>query len=405
MRILFVNHTSASSGAELALMRLVEYLHAEHSVAVACPHGGPLAEQVSAAGVECLPVPAFEASLRLHPVQTPLGMARLVVAAAALTRVARRYEADLIHANTPRAGLMAAGARALGGRPFVVRAHEALPPSPMGRGVRSVLARSAAAVVTVSRDTARRFNEGLRRPVATHVYNSFDRVGFDPDRVSPAPVREELGIAPDAILLGQVAQITPWKGQDTAIRALAQLRADGIDAHLLLVGEVAFSGKTVRYDNHGYLRDLHALVDDLGLGGSVHFLGHRSDVPALLGAFDLSLLPSWDEPFANVKLESMAMATPLLVTDVGGGRELVDDGVSGRLVPPKRPEAWAQAARELLSDRDALERMGRRARAAAAAFSDEAHAQQMFAVYQRVLGDSSSPSSADQTREAAPWPG
>jgi glycosyltransferase involved in cell wall biosynthesis len=405
MRILFVNHTGASSGAEFALMRLVEYLNAEHSVAIACPPGGQLSELAEAAGVECVAAPAFEASLRPHPVQTPVGMARLVMAAAALARIARRHGAELIHANTSRAGLMAAGARAMGGPPFVVRAHESLPPSRMGRAVRFVLASSAAAVVTVSRETARRFNDGLERPVATHVYNSFDRHGFDPEHVRAAPIREELGIAPDAVLLGQVAQITPWKGQDTAIQALALLRADGIDAHLLLVGEIAFAGKTVRYDNHGYLRGLHVLVDELGLRDAVHFLGRRSDVPALLGALDLSLLPSWDEPFGNVTLESMAMGTPLLVTEVGGGPELLEDGVSGRLVPPKRPEAWAQTARELLSDRDALARMGRRARAATVAFSDEAHARQMLAVYERVLGDRSSAASADQTGEAAPWPG
>ena len=258
MRILFVNHTGASSGAELALMRLAAGLRTEHSVAIACPPAGPLDVLVDADAIERFPVPAFEASLRLHPVQTPVGLARLGAASVSLARTARRYGADLVHANTPRAGLMAAGARGLGGPPVVVRAHEQLPLTPVGRSVRFVLVRSAAAVVTVSRDTARRFNEGLERPIATHVYNSFDRARFDPDRVAPARVREELGIDPDAALLGQVAQITPWKGQDTAIRAVAELRRDGLDVHLLIVGEVAFAGKTVRYDNHGFLRELHA---------------------------------------------------------------------------------------------------------------------------------------------------
>ncbi len=82
---------------------------------------------------------------------------------------------------------------------------------------------------------------------------------------------------------------------------------------------------------------------------------------------DLSLLPSWDEPFACAVVESMAMGTPLLVTAVGGGPELVEDGVSGRLLPPKRPGTWAEAAKELLADRPALERMGRRAREATTA--------------------------------------
>ena len=96
-----------------------------------------------------------------------------------------------MHANTPRAGLMGAIAHRLGGPPLVVRAHEHVPQdSQVGRGVRAVLARSASAIVTVSQEVERRFNHGLDRPVATHIYNSFDRERFDPDRVSrPASAR------------------------------------------------------------------------------------------------------------------------------------------------------------------------------------------------------------------------
>ncbi len=385
MRILFVNHTGAASGAESALLRLVRTLRSEHTVAVACPDG-PLARTVEEADLHRFPVPAFEASLRLHPVHTPEALAHLGPGAVLVGRAARRFGADLVHANTPRAGLMTAVVARAGGPRLVVRAHEALPPSRVGRAVRFVLAHSASAVVTVSRDVALRFNAGLRRPLATPVYNSFDRELFDPQRVEPAPVRSELGLSPDAVLLGQVAQITPWKGQDTAIRALADLRRGGLDAHLLLVGEIAFAGSGVRYDNHGFLRSLHTLVAGLGVGDAVHFLGRRPDVPGLLRALDFSLLPSWDEPFANVMLETMAMRTPLLVSDVGGGPELVEDGVSGRLLPPKRPERWAEAVRELLADPGARQVMGERAREATVRFRDDVHARDMVAVYERVLG-------------------
>jgi len=386
MRILFVNHTSAASGAEFALLRLVSGVRRKHHVAVACPASGPLADMLDDAAVQHVPIPAFEASLRLDPVQTPLNLGRLAVGGVALARAARRFDADLVHANTPRAGLMAALANQLGGPPLIVRAHEHVPlDSVVGRGVRSVLTRSANAILTVSQEVESRFNHGLAQPVATHVYNSFDRERFDPDRVEASAVREELGIAPTARLLGQVAQITPWKAQDTSIRALGQLHRDGVDAHLLIVGNVAFSGKGVRYDNEAYLGELHALVSELALQDRVHFLGQRGDVPSILRELDLSLLPSWDEPFANVMLESMAMGTPLLVSSVGGGPELVEDGVTGRVLPPKRPELWASAVRDLLRDPQGLAHMGVRARAATANFSDELHARDMLDVYEYVL--------------------
>jgi L-malate glycosyltransferase len=387
MRILFVNHTSAASGAEFALMRLVAAVRRRHHVAVACPATGPLADLLDDAAVQHVPIPAFEASLRLDPVQTPLNLTRLGIGGVALERAAKRFDADVMHANTPRAGLMGALANRLGGPPLVVRAHEHIPlDSIVGRGVRSVLGRSANAIVPVSQEVERRINHGLSRPVARHVYNSFDRERFDPDRVEPAAVRQELGIGMDAPLLGHVAQITPWKAQDTSIHAVARLHESGVQAHLLIVGNIAFAGKGVRYDNHAYLRDLHRLVAELDVQDSVHFLGQRGDVPAILRELDLSLLPSWDEPFANVMLESMAMETPLLVSSVGGGPELVEDGVTGRVLPPRRPEAWASAARELLGDRQRLAHMGSRAREATAKFSDDAHARDMLDIYERVLG-------------------
>jgi glycosyltransferase involved in cell wall biosynthesis len=116
----------------------------------------------------------------------------------------------------------------------------------------------------------------------------------------------------------------------------------------------------------------------------VHFLGHREDVPEILGALDLTLLPSWDEPFAYGVLESLAMGTPILVTEVGGGPEVVEDGVTGRLLPPKRPDLWAAAARELLEDPRSLRRMGERGPEAVARFRDDTHAREMLAVYRRV---------------------
>ena len=385
MRILFVNHTSTAGGAEQGLLRLVDGLKATHTVAVACPRQGAVRELVDAAGVEALTIPAFEASLRLHPVHTPVGLARLTAGGVALARLAKRFGADLVHANTPRAGLICAVTRRLGGPPVVVHLRDDLPLNRVGRAVRFTLIRSASAVVAVSEYTAARFNEGLSRPVATHVHNSIDLERFDPNRVTAAPVRDQLGISPDAPLLGQISQITPWKGQDTAIRAVADLRRRGLDAHLLIAGAVTFGARGVRYDNHAYLRSLHERVASLGVRDAVHFLGQRSDVPELLTALDVSLLPSVNEPFGRVIVESMAIGTPPLVSDVGSGPELVEDGVSGRLLPPDRPELWATAAAELLRDRAALARMGAEAQARAARFSDEAQVRGVLAVYDSVL--------------------
>jgi glycosyltransferase involved in cell wall biosynthesis len=386
VRILFANHTSAWSGGEVSLMRVVEGLRDDHEVCIACPEAGKLAKEVDRAGVQRLPLPEVDASLRLHPFHTPRGLGQLGAGGVALAGAARAFKADVIHANTPRAGLMGAVARRSGAPPVVVRAHEHIPLTKVGRGVRAVLVRSASAVAAVSDFTAERFNEGLPRPVATRVYNSIDHKRYDPRRVGQAPVREELGLAPDAVLIGQIAQITEWKGQDTAIRVLAALRRTGLDVHLLLVGQIAFGGKSVRYDNHAFMNSLERLVDELSVRHAVHFMGQRANVPEIMRALDLTLLPSWEEPFGLVTVESLALGTPPLVSANGASPELVEDGVTGRVLPPRQPDAWAAAAGELLRDRAALHRMAEGGPAAASRFRDDVHAREMLDIYERAAG-------------------
>jgi glycosyltransferase involved in cell wall biosynthesis len=346
---------------------------------------------VRAAGVKLLPLPAVDASLRIHPVQTPVGLAQLAAGGWALAGAARRAAPDVIHANTARTGLMAAVARRRGAAPFVVRAHEHLPANAVGRAVLGVLSRSAEAVVANSDYTAARLDEVLGRPLAVRVYNSIDHGRFDPRVVHPAGLRERLGIGPDARLIGHVAQITPWKGQDVSIKTLARLRAGGVDAHLAVVGQIAFGGSGVRHDNHGFLESLRGLVRELGVGDAVHFLGQRDDVPEILRELDISLLPSWEEPFGLAVVESMAMGVPPLMTSVGAGPELVEDRVTGRLLPPRDPEPWAAAALELLSQPELLHRMGAAGPAAAARFRDDVHAKEMLGIYERAAGSTAEP--------------
>jgi glycosyltransferase involved in cell wall biosynthesis len=107
-------------------------------------------------------------------------------------------------------------------------------------------------------------------------------------------------------------------------------------------------------------------------------------VPDLIGAIDLLLLPSWDEPFGLVVAEAMAVGTPVLVTERGGVREYVQDRVNGRLLPPRDPAAWSSAVVDLLEDPDSLALMSRESIQTAAQFNDERYCREMLAVYARV---------------------
>src|SRR5665811_2295147 len=128
-------------------------------------------------------------------------------------------------------------------------------------------------------------------------------------------LRREAAVPAEATVLSVVAQLTPWKGQDDAVRALAGLVAAGQHAVLLLAGSAKFAGEGTQFDNVGFERRLHELAVELGVADRVRFLGERDDVPAILAASDLLLVPSWREAFGRIVVEGMAMGVAVVATE------------------------------------------------------------------------------------------
>ena len=380
MRILFVNHTADQSGAENALLRLLDALPPEHERSVALPRG-PFWTELEQRGYARHALPGTDVSFQLHPVHTPVGLARLAASSVALLRAARRSGAQVIHANGLRAGLICVGARAVGSPPIVVQSHDCPPPGRSSDVTRRVLARWADAIVGVTEATVRSFDAGLLEPRAVLVPISLDHQRFSPS-VAAADLRAELGLDPGVALVGQIGQITPWKGHDVAIEAVAIARRS-VNVHLVIAGEVSFQSR--RFDNVSFHAGLREQVARLGLDDAVHFLGQRADAPAVMRALDLLLLPSWEEPFGTAAAESMAVGTPALVTATGGPREYVEDGVSGRVLAHDDPASWARAICDLLSDHRLRERMGVAAVSAVARFDDCSYARGMLDIYEGVV--------------------
>jgi glycosyltransferase involved in cell wall biosynthesis len=193
-------------------------------------------------------------------------------------------------------------------------------------------------------------------PSVVHIYDAIDAdfVRSQACLTAAAELRRQFGIGPDGVLFGVVGNIKTWKGQDVLIRALPLLPRS-IPWKCLVIGSVsATSPSSVAYG-----RMLENLVRDLGLTDRVVFTGYRSDVPALVSALDIlvhtSVLP---EPFGLVILEGMALAKPVVCSAHGGPVEIVEDGVSGFLVPPGDPEALAARLTMLLASREIREQTG-----------------------------------------------
>jgi glycosyltransferase involved in cell wall biosynthesis len=219
------------------------------------------------------------------------------------------------------------------------------------------------------------------------VYNAVDLERWDPSRIDRARARALLGAAGRRdVLLGVVAQLSPWKGQDTAIEALRLVREEGLDAHLLLVGSAKFVARSTRYDNDAYVARLRAQIADAGLADRVSWLGEREDVPELVRALDILLLPSREEPFGRALIEAMALRVPVLATSVGGPAEIIEDGREGYLLPPREPAAWARAIRRIAESADRRLEMGLAGRdRVERAFTAGHHAAAMLEVYERAV--------------------
>lgn len=156
---------------------------------------------------------------------------------------------------------------------------------------------------------------------------------YDSDRL-----RQLFGLLSGGRLIGTVGRLSVEKGHRFALEAAKLLCEQGIDYHWLIVGS-------------GMERDnLEQTTAALGLQGVVHFTGERADARSIIGGLELLVLPSLTEGLPNVILEAFAYETPVVATAVGGVPELVKDGETGWLVPPRDPYALAQAIREALSN-------------------------------------------------------
>ena len=385
VRVLYVNHTAEISGAERSLLSLLAALPDTVDRRVALPPGR-LVAAVEELGIPITTITGTAGSLRPHPLHTPRAVAELSVAALQVRRAARRHRADLVHANSIRAGIVL-GLGRLSPAATVVHVRDCLPPGLLSTATMRLIAATATTVVANSHYTARSMAAAAPGARLEVVHNPVDLARWDPARIDRAQARARLGQAGEReLLLGVVAQLSPWKGQDTAIEALRLLRQEGVDAHLLLIGSAKFVASATRFDNEAYVADLRARVADAGLGDRVSWLGEREDVPELVRALDVLLLPSREEPFGRALIEAMALGVPVIATNVGGPPEIIEDGREGYLLPPDAPMAWAHAIRRILESTDRGVEMGLAGRRRVEqAFTAERHVAAILDVYERAM--------------------
>ncbi|MGW4717057.1 glycosyltransferase family 4 protein [Nocardia sp. NPDC004260] len=333
----FLGHTAAPSGAELATLRLLRALRTQGTeVALVCTEDGPVLARARDAGIETRVVTGRFDSRAMTTGSGPL---RLITGFLALLRLGwtvggavRELRARVLVAESSKALVLGAVAARRARVPLVWQVHDrvsrdyfGLLPATMIRLLAALVCRGVLANSHGTRATL-----PARVPAA---------VAYPGVALPAAPPSPRGRVAAEAVVV-VVGRLSPWKGQDVFLRALAAVPTP--PSAVYLVGGTFF-------DEQPFQQYLERLADELGL--AVTFTGHVDDPDRYLAEADVlvhcSVLP---EPFGQVVVEGMAAGCAVIATVPGGPAEIIDDGRTGRLVPAGDEAALTTALTELLGD-------------------------------------------------------
>jgi glycosyltransferase involved in cell wall biosynthesis len=270
--------------------------------------------------------------------------ARTLLQQLRLARYLRRHAIDLVHTFGFYPNVFALPAARLARTPATIASIRDTGDhlTPLQRRVQRAACSLADVVLANSGAVGRRLvADGYDPGRIEVVYNGVDTGSYTAASRSGG-VRQQLGLAPGERVVAVLSRLSRLKGLEFFLQAAASLAPRFPGVRFLVVGD-----NTI---DVGYRGELAAYAARLGLAERVIFTGFRSDVPELLAATTVSVLPSLTEGLSNALLEAMAAGVPVVATSVGGNPETVVDGVTGLLVPPRDPDALATAIARLLLD-------------------------------------------------------
>ncbi|GMV99747.1 MAG: hypothetical protein AMXMBFR84_08860 [Candidatus Hydrogenedentota bacterium] len=271
-----------------------------------------------------------------------------------LARLIRQRQYHIVHTHTSKAGILGRFAARTVGTPIIIHT----PHGHIFTGYFSDLTtrffvawerRAAAFTDTMIALTERGIEEHLERRIGvrekwTAIFSGIDLSPYERARARRPLTRKALGVRDDEVLIGAVGRLEPVKGFSYVVDAAREVLEHHGEARFVLVGDGSLRGA---------LADLAR-----PLGDRFHLLGQRDDIPDLMAAFDVFVLPSLNEGMGRVLLEAGAAGVPSVATAVGGVPDVVVDGVTGLLTAPRDARALAHGLRSLIRDRDLRERMG-----------------------------------------------
>lgn len=347
IKVLHIAESAGWAGGEVYLLTVAKAVDGQRfDLAFVLPERGPLMERLRARG----------AQVHLIPLAKRLFNASAFLA---LVRLFRQEQPAIVQSHGARSNVYTKLAGRLAGvRVIVSTVHNSLfdfDVSPLRKRLyvlaerlTSPLADRIVAVSSaIATDLVHRY--GIRTDRIVTIQNGIDANAFSPKR-APSAVLKELGLNGDSRLIGLAARMTPQKGHHDLLRALRLLLPQFPHLRCLLIGDGPLR------------RSLEREAVALDVSSRCVFTGVRYDVADLLNVVDVAVLPSCSEGLPFALLEAMALGKPIVATQVGGNPEVVENGRTGLLVPPRDPKVLAEAIAFLLDRPAAAAEMGERGR-------------------------------------------
>ncbi|MEN6549507.1 MAG: glycosyltransferase family 4 protein [Armatimonadia bacterium] len=292
-----------------------------------------------------------------------------------LVHLLRRHKVDIVHTNSLKTHVLGGLAARWARKPLIWDVRDILDPGPARKLLLSVARLTHPHIVAMSGAVAKFLAPA--RCATTVVHGGRSPEHFVQAEPSPE-LRAELGLTEDNEVISVIARLTPWKGHMVLLDAFRAVHVERPQARLLVVGAPTFWEET-------YLRELQERAEALGCAEAVRWLGFRDDIPQILALCDMMVLPSFYEPFGIVIVEAMIAGKAVIVCDSGGPPEIVEDGVTGLVVPTQKVGPLADAMVELLSDPERLRKMGQAGRQRALDQFDIRHAvRKIEAIYDQI---------------------
>jgi len=300
----------------------------------------------------------------------------------------RTVAPEIVHTHTSKAGVVGRVAAKLAGVPNIVHTVHGFPFHPgmpvvkyrLYRQVEKWMAGITDVMLSQSEEdivTANKLGIRPRRGELIYIGNGVDLAEFDPAKYHlyrRLQIREDLAVSGTDPVITIIGRINREKGYHDLVKALQHVR--DIPWQALFIGP-----------DEGFLAALKQLIDRCGLRDRIRVLGPRDDIPDLLAATDVYVLPSYREGLPRSLIEAQAMALPCVATNIRGCREVIENNVTGFLVNPGDSEELSRALRKLLLDPGLRLRMGQEGRRRVRRCFDETTvSRRVMAVYEKVLG-------------------